>query len=493
MKKLIQLGLIAILLVATCTSGFAQNSAVYRSKGFEYPLRHILEEGIIYLSLTDLAAATGCNLKWYPVEFKAQMILGDDDLVVPMFSRYVRFEKELLNITYPAVYRQGDIYVPAVTFLPALEHLIPLSLFWDEDFMTLRAEESSFNVIDINFESKANGFLIELVLRDKLPYEAYVTEQKWININVFGGTLDERLFRTVPRPKVVRQVRAFQFEESCQIAVRFYRSITKFSHNFTTNPPRIQIAIIDTSFDPLTIDTMMTEGADIDPIDVVIIDAGHGGQENGAQGPRGTKEKDITLGVAQKLRELLSADPNLTVVLTRDADTTVTLQERADIANSNAGDLYVSIHCNAFEDDEVSGSQTFFLAAAMNDEARATAMLENRSVMLEREDDDEMYVDDLDFILLDLMQTEYLSESQDLAKTVQSELGDALNIKSRGVDQAGFFVLNKVFMPSVLVEIAFISNKKDEALLKKDSFQQKAAEAIHKGIRRFIEKYNSYN
>jgi len=332
------------------------------------------------------------------------------------------------------------------------------------------------------------------VLRDKLPYEAYVTEQKWININVFGGTLDERLFRTIPRPKVIQKIRAFQFEESCQIAIKFYRPITKFHHSFTTNPPRIQIAIIDTTFDPSSIDTIMADtDEDTDPIDVIVIDPGHGGEENGAEGQRGTKEKDITLAVAQKLRDLLTKNQSLSVIMTRDTDTTVTLQERADIANSNGGDLYVSIHCNAFEDDDVSGSQTFFLAAAMNDEARATAMLENKSVMLESGNSEDNYQDDLDFILLDLMQTEYLSESQDLAKMVQSELGDELKIKSRGVDQAGFFVLNKVFMPSVLVEMAFISNKKDEALLKKDAFQQKAAEAIYKGIQRFIEKYSNYN
>jgi len=332
------------------------------------------------------------------------------------------------------------------------------------------------------------------VLRDKLPYEVYVTEQKWININIFGGTLDERRIRTIPRPKAVRKVRAFQFDESCQIAIKFYRSIAKFHHSFTTNPPRIQIAIIDTTFDPTSIDTMLADSDEgVDPIDVVIIDPGHGGDEDGAEGQRGTKEKDITLAIAQKLRDLLATDQSLTVIMTRDSDTTVTLQERADKANSNGGDLYVSVHCNAFEDDGVSGSQTFFLAAAMNDEARATAMLENKSVMLERDAEEDEYVDDLDFILLDLMQTEYLSESQDLAKMIQSEFKDGLGIKSRGVDQAGFFVLNKVFMPSVLVETAFISNKKDEALLRKDSFQQKAAEAIHEGIRRFIEKYNTCN
>jgi len=483
----------SILIVLFCLSA-AGGEVIYRSKGTEEPVESIVEQEKTYLSVVDLARATGCTLKWDPMIFEAQLVFAEHDLVVTMFSSYVRFDEQLLNITYPAIYRDGDLYVPAETFLKALDYLIPATLFWDEKAMTIRSEESLFNIVDIEFENKANGYLIEIILREKLPYEAYVTEQKWINVNIIGGTLDDTYLSTLPHPRVIRRIRAFQFEESSQIAIKFYRTITKFHHSFTTNPPRIQIAIVDTTFDPDEIDTLTpSDFDDTDPIDVVVIDPGHGGDEDGAMGPHGTSEKDITLAVSLKLRELFAQDDDLEVVMTRDADETRTLQERADIANSNGGDLYVSIHCNSYYDEDVSGSQTFFLAAAMNDEARATAMLENRSILLERDDSDFEPVDDLDFILLDLMQTEYLTESQELAKMVQSGLEDKLRIRSRGVDQAGFFVLNKVFMPSVLVEIAFLSNKREEALLKKDQFQQKAAEAVYEGLKKFIDKYSESN
>jgi N-acetylmuramoyl-L-alanine amidase len=180
--------------------------------------------------------------------------------------------------------------------------------------------------------------------------------------------------------------------------------------------------------------------------------------------------------------------------MTRTADTTMTLRERADFANHNGGDLFVSIHANsASENPKTSGSQTFFLASATNEEAQRTAELENRSLVLDRDSEDEQPFDDLDFILLELLQTEYLDESQELASYLQDEMKSKLKIRSRGVDQAGFYILNEVAMPSALVELAFISNKREEALLKKDSFQQKTAEAICAGIKKFIDKYSTLN
>jgi N-acetylmuramoyl-L-alanine amidase len=151
--------------------------------------------------------------------------------------------------------------------------------------------------------------------------------------------------------------------------------------------------------------------------------------------------------------------------------------------------MFVSIHANWFEDNAAKGSQTFFLAAALNDAARATAMLENRSIYLSKTAEEADTLDDLDLILFDLLQTEYLSESQTLATSVQKAMVKSLRTRDRGVDQAGFFVLNQVYMPSVLVEVAFISNKHEEALLGKDSFRQKAAEGIYSGIKNFIDKY----
>ena len=117
-------------------------------------------------------------------------------------------------------------------------------------------------------------------------------------------------------------------------------------------------------------------------------------------------------------------------------------------------------------------------------------MLENKSLEVHREGESADSMNDLDLILFDLLQTEYLEESQALASEIQTEMVKGLETRDRGVDQAGFFVLNQVYMPSVLVEVAFISNRHEETLLNKESFREKAAEGIYRGIKNFIDKYS---
>jgi N-acetylmuramoyl-L-alanine amidase len=220
-----------------------------------------------------------------------------------------------------------------------------------------------------------------------------------------------------------------------------------------------------------------------------VIDPGHGGPDSGAVGRDGLMEKEVTLDVARRLRELLEKEGKLKTILTRETDTLVPLEERTQIANRNGADLFISIHTNSFRKRSVRGCETFFLSAAKNDDARAAAALENSSVRFELKGDRSQSVSDLDFILMDLVQSEYLKESSDLAGIIQEHLKTSLSLPGRGVSQAGFVVLNKAYMPAVLVETAFISNKKEEGLLKKDSFRQEIAQALFESVMDFKKKY----
>ena len=172
-----------------------------------------------------------------------------------------------------------------------------------------------------------------------------------------------------------------------------------------------------------------------------------------------------------------------TPVLTRREDKNVGLEERAQLANVARGDLFISIHANSSDQKNASGSQTFFLSPAKNDEARITDLLENQDFQVDNPDATDRNKKDLDFIIMDVLQTEYLNQSRQLAESIQQELATGLNVKSRGIDQAGFIVLNKVQMPSALVEVAFISNKVESRLLAQEDFRQAAAEAIYDGDR----------
>jgi len=452
-------------------------------------INHIYDGEICYLSLTDLADRLDLEVNYDPRAFEARIKSGENLLVVNQFSSFVRFDDDLRNIVYPVLYRNADFYLPAITAVPLLSDLAQLNLVWDNSNLAIHGASLSHNVLDLRFSPRTNGYLCEIILAHPLEYEILQSEGNWLAITLQGGTLSSNYIASRPHGRAISKIRAFQFDGSAQISLQFRRPISELHHNLASDPDRIQIAVVDTSFDYTALDTLRSP-EESDPIDVIVIDAGHGGSEDGAIGPNGTKEKDVVLDIALRLAMLLAADSNLQIILTRGSDTTLLLDERAEIANSAGGELYVSIHANWFEENSVKGAQTFFLAAALNDGARATAMLENQSLLIGRDSSEGADDDELSLILSDLLQTEYLTESQALATEIQTELIKKLKSVDRGIDQAGFFVLNKVYMPSALVEVAFISNKHEEALLGKSSFRQKAAEGICAGIKNFIDKYN---
>jgi N-acetylmuramoyl-L-alanine amidase len=214
----------------------------------------------------------------------------------------------------------------------------------------------------------------------------------------------------------------------------------------------------------------------------IVVDAGHGGKDPGAIGPRGTKEKDVTLALARVLAQRLKKEFGCQVILTRDKDVYLALEERTALANRIGADLFISIHANASNNRSVRGVETYYLNFSKNDKAAAVAARENGTSLKQ--------VGDLEMILFDLMANSKINESSRLAAEIQSSLVGTLGrhyseIKDHGVRQGPFYVLLGATMPSVLVETAFISNKTDEDRLKSSKFQGRAADAIVAGVKKF--------
>lgn len=222
---------------------------------------------------------------------------------------------------------------------------------------------------------------------------------------------------------------------------------------------------------------------------VVVLDPGHGGIETGAIGTDGLQEKDVTLDLARRLKDALERQ-GLTVVLTRDEDRLVGLDERTAVANHNRAELFVSIHLNASRGKKAFGAETYFLSPdATDDEARTLAALENRAY---READAppaatgaESPDASLELILWDLAQNRFLAESSRLAETVQKEMNDLVGTRDRGVRQAPFRVLMGATMPAILVEVGFVSNPEEEARLRDDAYKGKVVEALARAIGAF--------
>ena len=221
--------------------------------------------------------------------------------------------------------------------------------------------------------------------------------------------------------------------------------------------------------------------------DVIVIDPGHGGNDTGAIGVGGIREKDLTLVLAKKLASDLEAQ-SFKVILTRNTDTTLPLMERTAIANYNKADLFVSIHLNASPARSARGTETYFMSRRATDQwSRQLADKENAATGGGGSSDGQ----DLKLVLWDLAQTAHMVESQALAETIQKEFNQLLNTGDRGVRQAPFVVLEGAQMPAVLVEVAFLTNPTEAKQLEDPAFQDQAANALDKAIVDFKNRYEN--
>ncbi len=228
---------------------------------------------------------------------------------------------------------------------------------------------------------------------------------------------------------------------------------------------------------------------DVSRLVTIVLDPGHGGEDPGAVGRGGSYEKNVTLQVAQRLQKKIAADPAMRAVLTRDDDYFVPLGTRVAKARRVKADLFVSIHADAFVRPDARGSSVFVLSdrGATSSAARWLAQRENSAdliggVNLEGRDP---Y---LARTLLDLSQTATMNDSMKLGRAVLGELGGVNTLHKAQVEQAGFAVLKAPDIPSILVETAFISNPEEEKRLTDDAYQDKLADAILRGIRRYLAK-----
>ena len=220
---------------------------------------------------------------------------------------------------------------------------------------------------------------------------------------------------------------------------------------------------------------------------VIAIDAGHGGEDPGARGSSGVKEKNITLEIAKKLKEVLDKEPNIQGVLIRDGDYFIPLANRVAKARKLQADLFISIHADAFTKKSVKGSSVFALSerGASSAFAKFIANKENESDLVGGVSIDDKHPV-LAQTLLDLSQSATINDSMKLGRYVLDEIGEVNTLHKKYVEQAGFAVLKAPDIPSILVETAFISNPKEEKSLKSESFQFKLAESIVKGIQKYL-------
>jgi len=379
----------------------------------------------------------------------------------------------------------------------------------------------------LSLVASANGPMVRAeALADVLPIEIRKSGSSY-SLDIWGAHLELELGVSVVRTgdKAIQLVAAPQLQSGklllpLQLISDVFPSIvpnTRWDAEnaqlvvFTTLGPAHSLATVRQAAEPVSrsqrpeVFGTRADESRLPPVPVkhhrrtVIVDAGHGGIDNGMSGPLGggprIYEKNITLAVANRLGEQLSAR-GVDVVYTRTADTLIALDDRGKIANRAAGNLFISIHVNAasptWKDPRgARGFETYFLSEAKTEDARRVERMENESVRLEGDANNVSVEDPLSFILSAMTQNEHLRESSELAEIIQRRLGRMHPGPSRGVKQAGFRVLVTAYMPAVLVEIGFGTNPAEAAYLSSVEKQDAIAAAIADAAMQYLERYES--
>ena len=218
-------------------------------------------------------------------------------------------------------------------------------------------------------------------------------------------------------------------------------------------------------------------------IKTVVIDPGHGGKDPGAVNRYGAKEKNIVLDISKRLKRYLEKK-GFKVILTRDKDVFIPLQKRSELANKKDADLFISIHANASKYSRAKGFEVYYLSEATDDNARALAACENASLKFENDGSPTMW---------DLVLTENRRESRGLAYYICNITSDSLGMRKRGVKGARFVVLKGAMMPAVLVEVGFLTNRREGAKLAEGYHREKIAKAIGRSVLAYKREFERTN
>ncbi|MCD6163276.1 MAG: N-acetylmuramoyl-L-alanine amidase [candidate division Zixibacteria bacterium] len=489
----------AMLKLATCIMvlfislpAMAGIKAVWVEKDIKTDIASTDYGYVKYISIRDLAKFLEITNKADLRKGVGSLYLENGVLSYTLFSQYITVGDKSYNIHKNIILYNGDFFAPVEYLIPVIDKLMPDDLIYSVKDKSIGLFPALYNIVGLTAQQKINGLLIEVFITEELKYDVVKTNDNWVILTMYQGKIDTMMFKNKRPDKAIYDTKAYQFDNSAQLSIRLRPREFTFVSKLKSNPLRIQIMIKGEGFADTVLSYTPNSTAKMrnNLINVIVVDPGHGGEDNGAIGSSGFKEKEFNLALSKTLSNMLENE-GFQVILTRDYDNFIALSDRTKIANEAGADMFISIHANASTNKKARGFLSFFLSDAKTDQARAAAALENASIQFETPESQKEYVSDLDFILLDMVQSEFLKESADLAALIEQNIQKATKIKSRGVDQAGFFVLNKAYMPAVLVEAAFISNKKDEKLLKSAKTRENIAKAITQSVVQFKKKYEA--
>ena len=432
-----------------------------------------------YMGADVLVTILSGRFEWDRDLYRGKLIFGERTVTLIPDNPFVSIDGSLVSVPITPQFRGGKLLIPILTTPSVFGKASGKDIRWDPKLRVLTVGHGSPNVKGIRFSSTDNETRVVIDLSGPLKYTATRASDVKYEIFLERGVLKSSEISSSEKTGFVRSVHAVNVDDGARIVINLDKKNVKVRLLPLENPTRL-LVIVTPGQKKVNTEQYRLE--------VVVVDPGHGGKDPGAMGPTGLQEKIVTLDIAKRLADLLKKKLGIKVILTRSEDEFVSLGERADIANKNEAELFISIHCNAARNRDSGGTETYFLSEAKTDWTRAVEARENAVIRFELPEGSKDTAS-LEYILWDMAQKEFLNESSELAELVHEQLTGRFSVEDRGLKQANFFVLRGCYMPAILVEVAFLSNRKEEKLLRKKSFRQKAAEGIFEGIKEFKKIY----
>jgi N-acetylmuramoyl-L-alanine amidase len=509
-----------------------------------------MRHGLMYGSLNDLLASFKISARidtgLQRIEFQSNgsivRVLAGNPYVAVQASDG---STDVHQLASESVFAAGAYFVPIEQFLPVFDRVMAEEITLDdngENIIVGKAPaKSPYDITGLSMEEKENGVQVRIKAQRPIKdFERWLKPDEgftWLYLTIAGLKVDQRAVASASPAGLVESLQMYPSTGSMQFTFKLKGTIDNV--DAITEPGSNDLLIEIYSPQPeVKQQPSPSQSAPVQPppaeqqpaavpkdtgsqvpaespassetttggvvrqlerernrwaLDCIVIDAGHGGEDPGTIGVTRVKEKDVTLGIALKLGNLIEKElPGVRVVYTRKTDVFIELYKRGQIANAAGGKLFISIHCNSVphKPSTANGFEIYLLRPGKTENALRIAERENSVVKLEK-DYEQRYQDltEEHFILLTMAQSAYVKYSEQFADILQHEMSGRVDLQNNGLKQAGFYVLVGASMPNVLVETAYLSNRHDEKILKSDKGQEDIAKAIFAGIKKYKQEY----
>lgn len=494
MKKVFLLFL-SISLFSLASYGVVGKYKVFKKDSYIGSIEYYKLDERIYFNLNDLVKVLNGSKNIYSVSMKIVISLNSKKLIITKDSvNYDDIEK--LNLPKSIITRGGKYFISSDVFINEyFAKIFEIKFDVDEKNKIISIYED-INVSAVKFFSYIEKTRVSVFMTEELKYNVELVG-KVLTLTIFNASYVLSNETLNVNDGNVKDINISQDKRNLKVLIEIGENYGGYDVMVLKDPQRIVIDIkskIEKEKNRLEISSASESGVVMDSASftlpdkikkknekkVVVIDPGHGGKDPGGKTIFGKKEKEINLEIAKRVYALFKKDDNFKVIITRDSDVFVPLYERSKIANDAKCDIFISIHANAHKNRRENGFEIYFLSEKANDPwANEVADYENASIKYE---DITFDYTGAAIVLHSLARNEYINEGSKIAAYITKEMTKSTPFAPRGIKQAAFYVLRGTYCPGVLVEVGFMTNKKDKKNLDNPKVMDKVAYSIYRGV-----------